>query len=69
VHLKKLRRVEGDANIFEVFRVKNHDFTPKNKKISNFMTRATPLDPPLLINFSYIKAASFIRTKVARENH
>jgi hypothetical protein len=29
-HLKKLRRAEGDANIFGVFRVKNHDFTPKN---------------------------------------
>jgi hypothetical protein len=29
-HLKKLRRVDGGAKIFEVFRVKNHDFTPKN---------------------------------------
>jgi hypothetical protein len=28
-HLKKLRRAEGCANIFGVFRVKNHDFTPK----------------------------------------
>ena len=28
-HLKKLRREEGGANIFGVFRVKNHDFTPK----------------------------------------
>ena len=27
--LKKLRRAEGGANIFGVFRVKNHDFTPK----------------------------------------
>ena len=27
--LKKLRRVEGGAKIFGVFRVKNHDFTPK----------------------------------------
>ena len=35
-HLKKLRRVEGCAKIFGVFRVKNHDFTPKNH-----------LDPPL----------------------
>jgi hypothetical protein len=25
-----LRRAEGGAKIFEVFRVKNHDFTPKN---------------------------------------
>jgi hypothetical protein len=30
MHLKKLRRAEGGANIFGVFRVKkNHDFTPK----------------------------------------
>jgi hypothetical protein len=28
VHLKNLRRAEGGANIFRVFRVKNHDFTP-----------------------------------------
>ena len=28
--LKKLRRAEVGANIFVVFRVKNHDFTPKN---------------------------------------
>jgi hypothetical protein len=28
--LKKLRRAEGDAKIFGVFRMKNHDFTPKN---------------------------------------
>jgi hypothetical protein len=26
---KKLLRAEGGANIFAVFRVKNHDFTPK----------------------------------------
>ena len=28
--LEKLRRAEGGANIFGIFRVKNHDFTPKN---------------------------------------
>jgi hypothetical protein len=28
-HLKKLRRAEGGAKNFGVFRVKNHDFTPK----------------------------------------
>jgi hypothetical protein len=28
-HLKKLRRAEEGANIFGVFRVKNHYFTPK----------------------------------------
>ena len=29
-HLKKLRRAKGGAKIFGIFRVKNHDFTPKN---------------------------------------
>ena len=28
--LKKLRRAEGGAKFFWVFRMKNHDFTPKN---------------------------------------
>jgi hypothetical protein len=28
--LKKLRRAEGGPKIFGVFRVKNHDFTPKH---------------------------------------
>jgi hypothetical protein len=28
--LKKLRRAEGEGKIVGVFRVKNHDFTPKN---------------------------------------
>jgi hypothetical protein len=32
-HLKKLRRAEGGAKIFWVFRVKNHDLTPKNRII------------------------------------
>ena len=54
-HLKKLRQTEGDANIFGVFRVKNHDFTPKNHIFSNFRGGggggagcALPLDPPLI---------------------
>jgi hypothetical protein len=34
-HLKKLRRAEGGAKIFGVFRVKNHDFTPKKYIFSN----------------------------------
>ena len=51
-HLKKLRRAEGGAKIFGVFRVKNHDFTPKNNIFSNFRggggaRRVRPLDPPL----------------------
>jgi hypothetical protein len=35
-HLKKLRRAKGGAKNFGVFRVKNHDFTPKNHIFSNF---------------------------------
>jgi hypothetical protein len=34
--LKKLRRAEGGAKFLGVFRVKNHDFTPKNHVFSNF---------------------------------
>ena len=46
-HLKKLRRAEGDAKIFGVFRVKNHDFTPKNHIYSNFRGGARRVRPPL----------------------
>ena len=51
-HLKKLRRAEGGTKIVGVFRVKNHDFTPKNHIFSNFKggahwVRPPPLDPPL----------------------
>ena len=34
-HLKKMRRAEGGAKKFGVFRVKNHDFTLKNLIFSN----------------------------------
>ena len=34
-HLKKLRRAEGGAKNFGVFRVKNHDITPTNHIFSN----------------------------------
>ena len=32
----KMRRAEGGAKTVGVFRVKNHDFTPKNYIFSNF---------------------------------
>ena len=38
---------EGGAKIFGIFRVKNHDFTPKNHNFSKFRGGARPLDPPL----------------------
>ena len=44
-HLKKLRRAEGGAKIVEVFRVKNHDFTPKNHIFSNFRAGARRVRP------------------------
>ena len=34
-HLQKLRRVEEGGKNFGVFRVKNHDFTPKKIIVSN----------------------------------
>ena len=40
--LKKLHRAEGGAKKFGVFRVKNHDFTPKNHIFSNFRPGAPP---------------------------
>ena len=41
----------GGAKFFRLFRVKNHDFTPKNHIFPNFRGDARrvrpPLDPPL----------------------
>ena len=45
-HLKKSRRAEGGAKIVGVFRVKNHDFTPKNHIFSNFRGGARRVRPP-----------------------
>ena len=47
--LKQIAPSGGKREIFGVFRVKNHDFTPKNNVFSNFRGegRASPLDPPL----------------------
>ena len=45
-HLKKLRRAEGGAKIIGVFRVKNHNFTPKNLIFSNFRGGRAPGTPP-----------------------
>ena len=45
-HLKKLRRAEGGAKVFGVFRVKNNDFTPKNHIFSNYRGGAPSAPPP-----------------------
>ena len=58
---------EGGAKIFGVFRVKNHDFTPKNDIFSNFRGGARrvslPLDPPLQLSVLFICNAGFAETK------
>ena len=50
-HLNKIALSGGRRESFGVFRVKNHDFTPKNYIVSNFKggaRRVRPLlDPPL----------------------
>jgi hypothetical protein len=38
-----LRRTKGGAKNFGVFRVKNHDFTPKNHIFSNFRGARAPI--------------------------
>ena len=43
--LKKLRRAEVGAKKFGVFRVKNHDFRPKNNILSNFKGGAPWIRP------------------------
>ena len=67
-HLKTLCRVEEGAKIFGVFRVKNHDFTPKNLIFFQFQgARAgcTPLDPPLVSSTNKTE----ILLKVALKHH
>jgi hypothetical protein len=53
-HSKKLRRVEGGVKIFGVFRVKNHDFTPKNLIFSNFRGSAPVHDMYLVSEPIYL---------------
>ena len=54
--------MEGGANIFGVFRVKNHDFTPKYHIFSNLRgarAGSAPLDP-LLVTSQKIYFCSLI---------
>ena len=57
-HLKKLRRAEGGAKICWVFRVKNHDFTPKNHIFSNFRGGARRC-APRWIRHCYLGTVNF----------
>ena len=43
-HFKKLRRAEGGAKIFGVFRVKNHHFTQKKSSFP-ILGRSAPCSP------------------------
>ena len=45
-HLKILRRAEGGAKNLGVFRVRNHDFTPKNHIFFNFRGARAGCAPP-----------------------
>ena len=57
-HLKKLRRAEEGTKNFGVFRVKNHDFTPKNHIFSNFRGGARRVPPwicPCICYFSKLQ--------------
>ena len=44
--LKKIAPSGGGAKNFGVFRVKNHDFTPKNHIFSNFRGGVCRVHPP-----------------------
>jgi hypothetical protein len=58
-HLKKLRRAEGGAKFFGVFRVKNHDFTPKNHILSNCGGRREILGVFRVKNHDFMQKKSY----------
>jgi hypothetical protein len=74
-HLKKLHRAEGSVKIVGVFRVKNHDFTPKNHIFSNFRggggTRRVrlPLDPPLPFRYHARKKRLVFSLRLIRRDN
>ena len=45
-HLEKLCQAEGGAKMFGVFRVKNHNFTPKYHIFFNFREARAGCNPP-----------------------
>ena len=60
--LKKIAPSGGRRENFGVFRVKNHDFTPKNHIFSNFRggaPRVRPLDPPLNMLCQILSATQY----------
>ena len=59
VDLKKLRRAEGGAKFFVVFRVKNLDFAQKNHIFYNFRDGARRVRPPWIRPWYTYKLARF----------
>jgi hypothetical protein len=61
-----MRRAEGDAKILGVFRVKNHDFTPKNHIFSNVRGGRAPGAPPgsAPVRYFQIKSYKVINTQI-----
>ena len=57
-------RAEGGAKIFGVFRVKNHDFTPKNHIFSDFRGGA----PDNYINNQKDQSSNELQNTVEQEN-
>jgi hypothetical protein len=66
-----LRRAEGGAKIVGVFRVKNHDFTPKNHIFPILGGRAPgapPLLNPIVIPVDSIAARLVEKKKITLQN-
>ena len=63
-HLKKYRRAEGGAKMFGVFRVKNHDFTPKIIFFPILGGRGAGC-PPLLDHFTKLPKHTYTRPEEA----
>ena len=53
VQLKKLCQAEEGTKFVGVFRVKNHDFTPKNHIFSNFRVCPPESAPALFLAYIY----------------
>jgi hypothetical protein len=59
---KKIRRAEGGAKIFGVFRLKNHDFTPK--KLYFFQFKGPPLGSAPAVHLYIYSTYTKINPKV-----
>jgi hypothetical protein len=62
-----LRRAEGGAKFFGVFRVKNHDFMPKNHIFSNFRGARAPPPPKIGENKKIWRKIVIFHTKYPKK--